>query len=199
MNRSLILGIGVALCGFAAAPTSLQAGLLPVNYSTTPESGNFRWTYAIVLPSDTQIKSGDYFTIYDFAGYVPGGDHAPAGWAFTSANIGTTPPWIAPNDNPTLPNLTWTYSGPTKTGQDGLGNFWAVSEYGTSTTSDFAAHSHSQINGSGNSNITTTTVPVPVPPVPEPGTLVLAGLGLPFVGFLRRRNRRNVAKSASPR
>ena len=67
----------VALC--AAVPA--RAGLLPVNVSVTPEGGNFQWTYAVVLPTDSQLRSGDYFTIYDFGGLVAGSIQAPTGWA----------------------------------------------------------------------------------------------------------------------
>jgi hypothetical protein len=190
MNRSRILLTALALFGFAGVAEKAEAGLLPVGVTPLPESGNFRWTYAIVLPTDVSIKSGDYFTIYDFAGYLPGGESAPANWAFSSSNSGLTPAGVLPNDDPSLPNLTWKYTGPTQTGQVGLGNFWAVSQYGTGTEDSFTALSHNAAYGIPDSNVTTTTVPVmvPVPPgVPEPGTLALAGLGLPLVALFRRR------------
>jgi hypothetical protein len=201
MNRLLILGVASALFGFAGISAPARAGLLPVNTTITPESGNSRWTYAIVLPSDVQIKSGDYFTIYDFAGYVPGSNSQPAGWSYSTNLVGPTPSGLLPTDNPKLPNLTWTYNGAPTTGQTGLGNFWAVSQYSTGTTSNFTALSQNATYGIPDSNITTTTVPVevPAPPgVPEPTTLLLAGLGLPFVGFLRRRKARKAAGIVSP-
>ena len=39
--------------------------MLPVS-ATVPDSGNFRYTYGLVLTSDSTLKTGDYFTIYDF-------------------------------------------------------------------------------------------------------------------------------------
>ena len=121
-----LLSIVVLLAAAAPAP----AGLLPVQVSVLPESGNFRWTYAIVLPTDSQLQSGDYFTIYDFGGLLPGTPAAPSGWTTDVANVGTTPDRLNPDDNGALPNLTFTYGGPTiNTGQTGLGNFWAVSLY----------------------------------------------------------------------
>lgn len=202
MNRLLILGVAGALFGFAGISAPARAGLLPVNTSINPESGNFRWTYAIVLPSDVQIRTGDYFTIYDFAGYVPGTNNQPAGWNFSTHLTGTTPGGVLPTDDPTLPNLTWTYAGANQTGQSGLGNFWAVSTYSTATTSNFTARSHNATYGIPDSNITTTDVPVNVPgppSVPEPTTLLLAGLGLPLVGLMRRRQARKAAGIVSPR
>jgi len=190
MNRTLILGIAAALGGFAAFGSSARAGLLPINTTVTPNAGSFRWTYAIVLPTDVQIRSGDYFTIYDFAGYVSGSESSPADWNFSTSSTGTTPAGVLPVDNPALPNLTWTYSGPTTVGQSGLGNFWAISPYGNGTEASFTALSHNPVFGTKDANVTTTTVPVqvPVPPgVPEPATLALAGLGLPLVALFRRR------------
>ena len=191
MTRSTRL-ILLACAAAVAAANPAAAGLLPTQWSVTPEDGNYRWTYAIVLPTDSQIRTGDYFTIYDFAGYVPGSNSQPGDWTFTSQNLGPTPPDVVPMDDPAVPNVSWQYTGPTvTTGQIGLGNFWALSAYGQSADSFFTASTHRTSDGRTDNNITTTTVPVPVavPPVPEPATLALVGLGLPLAALLRRRKR----------
>jgi hypothetical protein len=189
MTRRSTTLAAVLVLGLAAGPA--KAGLLPVTVTITPEAGNFRFTYAIVLPTDSQLRTGDYFTIYDFAGFVDGTNAQPDGWKFSSANVGPTPAFLAPDDSPLVPNLTWTYSGPMMDGtKAGLGNFWAVSLYGTTTDSMFTALTHRTSDGKFDSNITPTTVPVPAPPppgVPEPATLALAGLGLPLLALARRR------------
>jgi hypothetical protein len=171
-----------------------QAGLLPVNVTVTPDAGQYRWTYAIVLPTDSRISAGDYFTIYDFAGLVSGTNNQPENWVFSESNLGPVPAGVLPTDNPALPNLTWTYAGPTiATGQLGLGNFWAISAYSEATDSAFTARTHRTSDGRIDTNITDTVVPVPTatpPGVPEPGTLVLAALGVPFLGLARRLRRR---------
>ncbi len=196
MSRVSLL-VPVLACGIAlAGPVpGAKAGLLPVSVSITPEAGSFRWTYAIVLPTDAMIRSGDYFTIYDFAGLVAGSNTQPDNWVFTSSNVGGTPGGVDPDDNPSLPNLTWRYTGPeVASGQVGLGNFWATSTYGTATDSFFTARTHRTSDGRVDANITSTTVPVPSadppPGVPEPATLARAGLGLPLVALARRRRRR---------
>jgi hypothetical protein len=193
MQRRVWLAL-LALAGIVGSQQECRAGLLPVNVSVNPDGGNYRWTYAIVLPSDVQIRQGDFFTIYDFAGYLPGGESSPSSWSFTSNTTGPAPVGVAPVDNPGVPNLTWTYNGETEVGATGLGNFWAFSEFKDKTLSNFSASAHSAINGQPNSNITKTDAPVfvPAPPVPEPATLVLAGLGLPLVGLWRVRRRRAV-------
>ena len=183
-----LLACGLSLLGPLAGA---RAGLLPVGVSVTPEADKFRWTYAIVLPTDSQLQTGNYFTIYDFNGYVAGSAVAPTGWAATLANVGPTPELVRPDDDPNIPNLSFRYTGPTITaGQTGLGNFWAVSAYQLPTDSFFTARTNRSSDGRIDTNITSTSVPVPTatpvgPTVPEPTTLALAGLGLPLVGFAR--------------
>jgi hypothetical protein len=189
MRRWIVAALIVAAF---VVPTPARAGLVPIQVSVIPESGMYRFTYAIVLPTDAVLRPGDYFTIYNFDGYVPGTEMASgsiysADWTFSSSGVGPTPPGVLPEDDPAIPNLSWTYTGAeinldSSLGSVGLGNFWALSIYPDTTQSWFTASTGS-VSGVTDSNITPTTVPVPTAPppaVPEPGTLVLAGLGLPL-------------------
>jgi hypothetical protein len=177
------------LAGALAADA--QAGLLPVSVTVTPEGGNYRWTYAIVLPTDMKLQSGNFFTIYDFDGYLPGGEAAPEGWALSVTNDRGTPDRLNPQDDPTRPNLTFRYAGPTiASGQIGLGNFWAYSMYGEMGEDSFAAETNRTSDGLVDRNLTLTAVPVATNLIPEPATLALAGLGLPLVGLARWVRRR---------
>jgi hypothetical protein len=201
------LFIVTAATGAAVAMTnkSANAGLLPVSVTVQPEAGNFRWTYSVVLPTNMQLQAGNYFTIYDFAGYQKGSASVTSAspdpsfsqfWTVSTSNLGPTPDRLNPQDDPNIANLTWTYNGPTiPAGQMTLGNFSAVSTFGVTAPSFFTATNPQALSGNLDSNITSTLVPQgtevtgPVS-TPEPTTLVLAGLGLPLVGlgrFLRRK------------
>jgi hypothetical protein len=182
-----------------AAPNPARAGLVPVQVSVTPEGGYYRFTYAILLPTDSVLRPGDYFTVYDFDGYVPGGEGASgsphsADWTFATTGTGPTPGGLAPDDDPAKTNLTWRYTGPTigVNASVGLGNFWALSIYPDTTESWFTASTGTSYGVTDN-NITPTRVPVPtgpgpvVPGVPEPATLALAALGLPLAALWKRR------------
>ena len=162
-----------------------QAGLIPAAVNVAPEGSNFRFTYTVILPSDYKLKSGDFFTIYDFNGYAAGLSGQPVNWTFSTAMLGPNPPHIIPIDDPKIPNITWTYTGPTVTGQLTLGNFSALSQFGTRGTGWFASSDYSSFEGHRVGNITSTDVPGGPRSAPEPAALALFAAALPALGLLR--------------
>jgi hypothetical protein len=181
---------GLSGCMLAAvSPT--QAGLIPASVTVTPDSSNFRFTYSVVLPSDYKVKDGDYFTIYDFHGLIPGSNAQPAGWTYSTALLGPTPHAVLPTDDPTVPNVTFTYHGSPIVGDAVIGDFSVDSSLNGQVFGDFASRDHMIINDNSVSNITTTTMPdtnpdgVPPPKTPEPASLFLLGLGVPVIGVWR--------------
>jgi hypothetical protein len=189
MFRLTKLALAAALMGAALAPAA-RAGMIPTAVSVTPDGNNFRWTYGVVVTTDVQVNPGDSFTIYDFGGLKDTQSIVmPVGWTVSVANAGPARFGTNPADDPNIPNLTFTYNGTDPLpGQQGLGNFWAMSSMGEHATSQFTSSTHRQVDGRLENNITTTDVPAPsndVHSTPEPTTLALLGAGLPLLGLAR--------------
>ena len=174
----------------------------PVASPTT--LGDSLFTYDPVLQSDSRLSAGNYFTIYDFAGFVSAS--IPAGWQMVAAK---TPEDVKPVfDKPDAADYTFQYTGPDIGGSPTeLGQFVLESIYGSRTRSSFASRDFNKNLGFEIGTHTYTYVPVkPVegdgdtPPIdtPEPATLALVGLGLPVVGLARAiRKRREKTADAS--
>src|SRR5437016_273259 len=91
---------------------AVQADIIPVfNASTPVGGGNTEFSYNVSVASGSRVNTNDYFTIYDFNGYVAGSEFAPAGWSITVQNVGITPAGQLIIDNPAVVNLTFTYTG----------------------------------------------------------------------------------------
>jgi hypothetical protein len=190
-NKPLLMAAACALA-LAAAPVA-RAGMIPVSVSVQPDDVNFRWTYGVIVTTDVNVRPGDAFTIYDIGGMVPGSSVVtPLNWTVTTSNSAVPPLGTHPNNDPTLPDLTFTYTGDTAIeGAAGLGNFSVISQFSDPVSSDFTSTTHRQVDGRIENNITTTDVPKapdhgpPPSETPEPTTLALLGLGLPLAGLGR--------------
>jgi hypothetical protein len=192
----LLGGLGLTLL---AAPAA-RAGLIPNKVTTTPDSGMTRWTYSVVVTSDLYVAKGDFFTIYDFAGAVDGQEQMPADWTMKKENTTVIPKKygsVNANDDPNIPNYTFTYTGSTPIfGSAGIGNFSFLTPYSGRTDSVFTSVNHRQDNSTKDPDpqeftLTPTVVPVASAgqSTPEPATLALAAAGLPLLGLLRRRKK----------
>ncbi len=183
------------LIGCLVATAAVRGDIIPSFVGATPSGGNTVWGYQINITTDQQVTTGDFFTIYDFGAFIAGSNAQPSGWTFSSSLLGPTPSATNPPDDPTLQNITWTYSGPTLASNTSAGPF-SVSTVGTQPSpvplrdSYFAA----QATRSTGANIGTKInnvgrIPVPTT-VPEPTTLSLIALGAAGAAIRALRRRR---------
>ena len=187
MVRTIYGGL-LALAGTALIA---RADIIPSFDSIIPNGSNFQFNYTATVTGDQRVETGDFFTIYDFNGLVPNSATMPANWSFSSLLIGVTPSRVNPPDDPTIPNITFTYTGTTPIiGPAPLGTFSAVSNFGQSHPGYFAAEGTLNFNGSKVDNV--GVIPVPVPEI-STFNQILEICGLGIVGFavswLRKRNR----------
>lgn len=169
-----------------------RADIIPTLDSITDAGSNFQWNYSVNVTLDQQVRTGDFFTIFDFAGFVPGSAMQPEGWLFSSSLIGLTPPTVLPQDDPGIFNLTWTYVGTIPiVGPQFLGIFSAISDTNQLGIDNFAARatrSTGSLAGTPIDNIGLIAVPVPEMSALAPiiGVSGLAALGF-FSSLIRRR------------
>ena len=169
-----------------------HADIIPSLTPVTPSGSDFTWSYAANVTVDETVNTGDFFTIYDFGSFVAASNLQPAGWTFSSSLLGVTPSQVLPNDNPSLLNLTWTYTGTTPiVGAAALGNFSVLAATNLLTTSQFAAEatrSSGPNAGTKIDNIGQVSVPVPEMSALLPILSVCcAGLVAGIPSLLRRR------------
>jgi hypothetical protein len=175
--------------------------------------GSIQWIYEPYLdpglanaPTANRfaVLPGDSFTIYDFAGFLPGpfpplgGTTQPGGWSVSIQPVGLTPAFANPPDNPGIVNLTWTRTGAAiipplgSTSRIGLGTFSAFSSHNAQTNGFYASEATNVgVSGPPRADEIITVGRVAVP-IPEPGTVTLLGTGtLSLLGYGWRRRKRS--------
>lgn len=195
-NYYYLLGI----VGLAVIALTTRADIIPSLSSITPSGSDFTWSYSSTLTQDENAVSGgsnggDFFTIYDFSGFVPGSNAQPAGWTFTASLLGATPPKVTPTDDPLLFNLTWHYTGlpAILVGPMNLGLFSAESNTDILRQGEFATEATKNVGplaGTPVDNIGFVEIPVPEMSALLP---MIAVCGFGAIGlarsFLRRQQR----------
>jgi hypothetical protein len=164
------------------------AGMLPVATTIDLDATQAKYTYSVLLTSDVHLKTGDSFTIYDFAGFT-GQVSMPSNFQLDPNPMGPSYSGVTPTDDPTIANLTFIYTGPDGLNLNGsgsgllLGEFSAYSTYtgvGSVGSGLFTSVSNRDTDGVQEFNITalskpigpgTVTPPPVVPEVPENPTL----------------------------
>ena len=182
-----LLGLGLFALGTQAA----RADIIPNEQSITPSVNGFTWTYNAAVTNDETLQTNNFFTIYDFNGYVAGTNFQPANWTFSSALVGKTPSNTTPTDNPKIPNLTWTYSGPTLgPGPLDLGLFGADSTTANYKVGFFGAEGTKYAPGKPGDGLPVDNVGftgVPAGTIPESSSILMLLPGLAPLGMVLRR------------
>ena len=76
------VGVGLFSVGAGAAHADIVPQIGPSDV-TLQLDGNYKWSYEGQLNPAQKVVAGDFFTIYDFNGYVPGTNLQPADWTFS--------------------------------------------------------------------------------------------------------------------
>jgi hypothetical protein len=167
-----------------AAVAAVRGDIIPVFTGTSPSATNTVWGYQIDITSNQQVTTGDFFTIYDFGPFISGSNVQPSGWTFSSSLLTTPPSGVNPPDDPTLLNLTWTYTGATTIPTNSTVGPFSVTVAGTQfqeappTRAAYFAAQATRATGDGAGTKINNVGQVPVPTaIPEPTTLSLLALG----------------------
>jgi hypothetical protein len=142
----VVVAIGLAAAGPARA---LSPTVTKIEKNT---DGTITYHFKIKVDEGTTAEAGaagakdanpDFFTIYNFYGFIEDSVKTPEGWKFSSEEFGKTPalngyPLVLPVDVPGTPNLTWTCTKPVKAGTEVTG-FSAKSRVAKTTDGMYSA------------------------------------------------------------
>jgi hypothetical protein len=181
-SKHVFLGSVATVTLMATAPARSAVVSLTPGF---PAGGSYNYT--LTGAAGEQINTGDFFRVYDFAGLTTAS--SPPGWSISIAPTNPVPPpnvILLHGDNPTLPNLIYTYTAATPLlGPVTVPGFLATSSLLATTTKDFVARDTlASPPGGSVDRVGDITVPAP-----EPTGLALLAVA-PVAALLRRgRNR----------
>jgi len=189
-----LLSVGALLLGNA-----VKADIIPVfnAVDTIVAGSDYRFSYDVEIPANSRVNTGDYFTIYDFNGYIAGSEFAPVGWSISVQPTGIDVPGQSGiTDSASVMNLTFTYTGATTLFGPINPVGGASKAFGADSTSgavkglgQYAGSSHKQNPGHPDNNTLQGNQGFLVTPaaVPETSSLMLLVPGLVPLGIMLRR------------
>lgn len=179
-----------------AGPASAAVVSLQTITPNGPTDNTF--TYQSTLGPDEGLRAGDRLVIFDFAGYVDGSIFATVANFTASVENTSVDAIVLPgqNDDPTIPNLVFTYNGADFRTTGGplasldLNSFGARSTFSATTTDAFYTQTtkNNPPAEAGTAAFQVGTVRVPAGAVPEPATwaMMLGGFGMMGAAMRRR-------------
>jgi hypothetical protein len=183
-----------AIAAFGLAGTA-QSAIVSLEQITSGPSG-FTFTYQATLNPDEGLRTGDRIVIFDFAGYVNGSIFSNSANLVTSVENVSSSALVTPgfNDDASLANLVFTYTGPNFRSSGPLASFnfsiGAQSIFGQAVVDAFFSlttkNNPARERGSKVYTLGQTMVPT-FNQVPEPASwaLMIGGFGL--AGYAMRR------------
>ena len=183
-----------ALAAAAVTAMGAPAGAAVITLESVDDLGaNYQFNYAGTLSSDEGAESGSKLIIFDFAGYVDGSIFTPSPDLLGTTELVSATPFITPgySDDPSIPNLVFTYVGASFHASGGpyaefdFENFGALSTYdgvGKDAFTTFLVKNNPPA-ATGDPLIHLGTVGVPArAPVPEPAAWAMMLFGFGMVG-----------------
>ena len=196
MKTQICTLVGLATVLAVSAAAQAHSILPEVPTITGPVAGNYTWTYKADQTVNSTTKTGDFFILYDVAGYVPGSANiitSSGVWTIDDTHTVTAPPagvLLLYPDNPAITDLKITYTSATTITGTGASviTFSLKSNFNLGTNVNDWSYSDHDINGNVGSGQQSIIGPsVVAGSTPEPASLGLLGFGA--LGLLIRRRR----------
>jgi hypothetical protein len=187
MRKALLAAAlaGLSFAGLSASNAQAESIVMALTgFSITPAGTGGIFNYPMELDGPSIARTGDFFVIFDFKGFIPGSNVEPNGdWSFTaelvSAPIVGAAGTLGVTDSATITNLRWTRTGadlPNNNIPLALGTFSAGSTAHAFTTGGLGARDFSTSSFTPGVRVNSDIVPVPVPlPAAAWGGMALLG------------------------